>query len=251
MLEVQDVSNLYKLNFDTFQLPKEVIPLDVLYRIEHKTPKNLTIPILNTNNTISSLTKNSPIASLVLPGKCEQVQEIKWTTLQDNTTTKLLPKIPHTTNLQLEPHTNSSCKSIQDAEIPYEASDKLKDLLDIKYANIMSQTAMDIGRTNLIELYIPTEGPCIAFKPYTVPLKDECEFVDLEIIQLEEAGIILWSMSDWASPILVVPKEEDCMDASGKTNTDSTNTNTNKNGKFNLRLCIEYRKLNSRIQIAY
>ena len=52
-------------------------------------------------------------------------------------------------------------------------------------------------------------------------------------------------MSDWASPILVVPKKEDSVDASTKTNT-----NTNKNGQFNLRLCIDYRKLNSRIQTA-
>ena len=53
-------------------------------------------------------------------------------------------------------------------------------------------------------------------------------------------------MSDWASPILVVPKKEDCVDASTKTNT-----NTNKNSKFNLRLCFNYRKLNSRIQTAH
>ena len=60
-----------------------------------------------------------------------------------------------------------------------------------------------------------------------------------------EAGIISQSMSDWASPILVVPKKEDHVDASAKTNT-----NTNKNSKFNLRLCINYGKLNSRIQTA-
>ena len=118
--EVPDINNLYELNFDTFQLPKGVIPLDILHRIDLKTPKNLTIPILNTNNTTCSLTKNSPIATLVSAGNCEQVQEIRWTTLQDNTTAKLLPKT-HNTNLQLEPNTNGSCKSIPDAEIPDEA----------------------------------------------------------------------------------------------------------------------------------
>ena len=87
------------------------------------------------------------------------------------------------------------------------ARDKLKELLNITYANIMSQKAMDIGRTNLIELDIPTEGPPIASKPYMVPL-EYCEFVDHEIKQMEEAGIISRSMSDWASPILVVPKKE-------------------------------------------
>ena len=53
-------------------------------------------------------------------------------------------------------------------------------------------------------------------------------------------------MSDWDSPLLVVPKKEDHVDASVKTNT-----NANKNGKFNLRLCINYRKFNSRIQTAH
>ena len=53
-------------------------------------------------------------------------------------------------------------------------------------------------------------------------------------------------MSVWASPILVVPKKEDCVDVSAKSNT-----NTNKKSKFNLRLCIDYRKLNRRIQTAH
>ena len=70
-----------------------------------------------------------------------------------------------------------------------------------KYLHIISQNAMDIGRTNLIELDIPMEGPPITSKPYTIPLK-YCGF-----IQLEEAGIISESMSNWANPILVVPKE--------------------------------------------
>ena len=107
----------------------------------------------------------------------------------------------------------------------------------------MSQTATDIGRTNLIELDILTEGPPIAWKPYTVPLK-HCEFIDHEIKQLEEVGIISNSMSNLAIPILVVLKKEEPVDA----NTKSSNNN---NGKFNLRLCINYRKLNSRIQTAH
>ena len=51
------------------------------------------------------------------------------------------------------------------------------------------QNAMDIGRTNLIKLDIPIEGPLITYKPCTVLLK-YCKFVDHEIKQLEKAGII-------------------------------------------------------------
>ena len=65
---------------------------------------------------------------------------------------------------------------------------------------------MDIGRNNLTELNIPTKGPPIACKPYSVPLKYQ-DFMDQEIKQLEDAGIISCSMSNWASPILGVPKK--------------------------------------------
>ena len=102
-----DTNNLYNRNFDTFQLPEGVIPLDVLHRMDHKTLKTLTIPIMNDNTTTCSLTKNSPIATLVPVVRCEEVQEVSWTKLQDSTA-KLLPKIPNNSNLQLEPATNNS-----------------------------------------------------------------------------------------------------------------------------------------------
>ena len=137
--------------------------------------------------------------------RCEEAQEVSWTKIQVNTA-KVLPKIPNNTNLQLEPDSKILSRSIPDADIPSKAKDKLKELLDIKYMNIVSQTAMDIGRINVIQLYILTEGPPIALKPYTVPLKYH-GFVDHKIRQLEEAGIISRMMSNWASPILVVPKK--------------------------------------------
>ena len=61
--------------------------------------------------------------------------------------------------------------STPDVDVPGDALLKLQQLLEIKYSSIVSKSAMDIGRTNLIELDIPTEGPPIACKPYSVPLK--------------------------------------------------------------------------------
>ena len=61
----------------------------------------------------------------------------------------------------------------------------------------------------------------------------------LRVKQLEEAGYISYSMSNWASPILVIPKEL-------KLNVSSTKDNK----QFNLRLCIDYHKLNNRILTA-
>ena len=52
---VPNTNKLYELTFDTFQLPEVVIPLYVLYRMDHETPKTLEISLMNTNNTACSL----------------------------------------------------------------------------------------------------------------------------------------------------------------------------------------------------
>ena len=181
-----------------FQLPEGIIPLDVTHHVDHKMPRTLKVLILNINNTISSLAKNSQIETLAPAGKCEQVQEIKWSVLQDAEQTEilevtqdpetidllqkaqLLPEIPGTTTLQLEPDTPNVSKSIPDADVPEIARKQLQELLNVKYNSIISKSAADIGRTNLIELDIPTEGPPVALKPYTIPLKYR-EFVDHQI----------------------------------------------------------------------
>ena len=176
-------------------------------------------------------------------GKCEEIQEVSWNQVQGNTA-KVLPEIHKGTSLQLELDTKSPLRSMPDADILEEARVQLQELLNRKCINIISQATTDIGRANLIELDIPTEGPPITSRPYTVPLK-YCEFMDHEFKQLEELGIISWSMSDWASPFLVVPKKGDHADISS-----SNTSGGSKNSKFNLQLCIDYRKLNSHIQIS-
>ena len=209
---LQNSYNLYELNLDTFQLPQGIIPVDVLHRIDHKTPHSLSAPILNTNNNFCSICNNSSIATLMPAGKCEELPEVSWSRVQCDTA-KLLPKIPQNTNLKFEPNNNPLLRSIPDADIPKEARNNLQELHDKKYIHIISQKATDIGRTNLIELDIPTEGPLIASKPYTILLK-YWEFVDHKIKELEEAGIISQSVSNWVSPIIVVPKKEECVNSS-------------------------------------
>ena len=128
--------------------------------------------------------------------------------------------------------------STPDAEVAKKALLELQHLLEAKYNSIVSKSVTDIGRTNLIELDIPAEGPPIACKPYSIPLKYR-DFVDQKIKHLEDAGIISHSMSNWASPILVVPKKHN-QNVSGTTN----------NKQFKLRSCIDYCKLNNRILTA-
>ena len=50
-----------------------------------------------------------------------------------------------------------------------------------------------------------SDSPPITQKPYTLPLK-HTEWVQRELEILEKAGVIVRSVSPWASPIVVVPK---------------------------------------------
>ena len=163
-----------------------MILVDVLHRVNHKTPQHLNILVLNANNVPCSIGKNMPIALMHPVGTCEEVQEASWNNLWCDHS-KLLTQISHNTKLQLETDSKGLSRSTPDADIPKEARTKLRDQLE---RNIISQNVIDIGRTNLIELDILTEGPPIVSRPNTVPLKYH-EFIDYEIKQLEEAGIIL------------------------------------------------------------
>ena len=78
MPPLHNTIDVYELNFSTFQLPEGVI----FHKVDHKTPQNLNIPILNTNNRFCSISRSSPLATLVLAGKCEEIQEVSWNQVQ-------------------------------------------------------------------------------------------------------------------------------------------------------------------------
>ena len=85
----------------------------------------------------------------------------------------------------------------------------------------------DIGKTPLVEMEIDTgDSPPITQKPYTLPLK-HAEWVQKELEILEKAGVIVRSVSPWASPIVVVPKR------------------TAPGEPPKRRLCVDYRAINS------
>ena len=76
------------------------------------------------------------------------------------------------TNLHLEADKPSYPEiSTPNTDIPEEAKSKLLHLLEVRYNAIISKSATDLGRTNLLQLDIPTEGQPITSKPYSVPLK--------------------------------------------------------------------------------
>ena len=81
---------------------------------------------------------------------------------------------------------------------------------------------------------IPTTGLPVASKLYTISLKYKL-FIEKEIKLLEDAGCISKSISNWASPICIV-----------KTKPDPSQPN-----KLQLRMCIDYRKVNQSLITAH
>ena len=94
---------------------------------------------------------------------------------------------------------------LQDAEITKEHQEAFKELYD-EYKDIFSIDSSDIGKTPLLEMEIDTgDSPLITQNLYTLPLK-HAALVQKELEILENAGVIVRSVSPWASPIVVVPK---------------------------------------------
>ena len=94
---------------------------------------------------------------------------------------------------------------LQDADITEAQRNAFKDLC-MEFNDIFSADSSDIGKTSLLEVEIDTgDNLPITQKPYTLPLK-HTTWVQRELEILEKAGVIVRSVSPWASPIVVVPK---------------------------------------------
>ena len=115
---------------------------------------------------------------------------------------------------------------LQDADVSEEHQNAFKELCK-EFKDIFSVDSSDIGKTPLVEMEIDTgDSPPITQKPYTLPLK-HAEWVQKELEILEKAGVIVRSVSPWASPIVVVPKR------------------TAPGEPPKRRLCVDYRAINS------
>ena len=94
---------------------------------------------------------------------------------------------------------------LQDANLTDEQRQAFKDLCT-EFKDIFSTDSGDIRKTPLLEDEINTSDSLpITQKPYTLPLK-HTKWVQRELEILEKAGVIVRSISPWASPNVVVPK---------------------------------------------
>ena len=119
-----------------------------------------------------------------------------------------LPKITHDTTFTCSPADVPGPRKVQlqDKTITTDIRQKFEELCE-EYGEAFSKNNADISRTKLVKMDIDIgDSPPVSSRPYTLPLK-HYEWVQREIESLEHAGVITKSMSKWASPIVVVPKQ--------------------------------------------
>ena len=116
--------------------------------------------------------------------------------------------------------------NLQDAQVSAKYREQFRQLCK-EFEDIFSKDSTDIGKTSLITMDIDTgDSPPVCQKPYNLPLKHR-EWVQKELETLERAGVIVRSISPWASPIVIVPKK------------------TEPGEPPRRRLCVDYRVMNS------
>ena len=209
-----NTKSLFEINLDR-QLPKGIIPLDVVHNINHKQPQELIIPILNIANTDVKLLKNTVLGLLTRVKDINSIHDVFWkktqptsnkihgTTLQELQVHTLLPVFPEHSSFQSPAYNNNKPPiKLQDADILQLIQRKLNEMLNSKLECIISKSSADFGRKNLVEMDLPITSLPVASKPYNIPLKCK-SFMDDEIKLLEDAGCI------WASPICIVKKKPD------------------------------------------
>ena len=116
--------------------------------------------------------------------------------------------MPPESSFQLNHKNTKYSVVLQDTQIPQEAKYGISSLLEGDYISIILKSPMDEGRTNLFQMDIQTMALPIACKLYPVLLKYQM-FIGEEIRLFKNTGCISKSLSPWAAPVIIVPKESD------------------------------------------
>ena len=146
---------------------------------------------------IISETSTEPSTIMIEDNDKEMLQNLNGEVIMENMEKRFI-----TSPADIEVHRKVD---LQDADITKTQWNDFKDLCT-EFKDIFSVDSGDIGKTPLLEVEIDTgDSLPITQKPYTLLLK-HTTWVQRELEILEKAGVIVRSVSPWASPIVVVPK---------------------------------------------
>ena len=132
------------------------------HKTDHKYPKLLKIPLLNIEHETGYILTKTIIGNLQ-PIEMEglKVCNISWTidgTADTASSPTEFPSMPPESSLQPEHNNTKHSIVLQNAYIAQDAKDGLSSLLEGEYNSIISKSPMDVGRTNLFQMDIPTMG---------------------------------------------------------------------------------------------
>ena len=181
----------------------------MLHRVEGVKQKCIPLALLNLAEDESIFLKRGEILGSLEPSSIEIGEIIKedWSGpveshKKENTEIPLEKK---SITSPAEVNTHRKVK-LQDVEVTAKYRKQFK-LLCKEFEDIFSKDSTDTGKTPLITMDIDTgDSPPVCQKPYNLPLKHR-EWVQKELETLEKAGVIVRSISPWASLIVVVPKK--------------------------------------------
>ena len=203
----------------TNEHPSLVI-LPMLQVVQKEKHDNIPIALINLDEDEKVFKKKGEILGYLEPSSIE-ITEIVLDEKEDES----IPLEKKVIASPAEVNTHRKMQ-LQDAEVTEEYREKFR-LLCKEFEDVFSKDSTDIGKTPLITMDIDTgDSPPVCQKPYNLPLKQR-EWVQKELETLERAGVIVRSISPWASPIVVVPKK------------------TEPGKPPRRRLCVDYRVINS------
>ena len=131
-------------------------------------------------------------------------------TLEPNTKIGEVTSITYSATTSLVSQNNSSV--VKNISLPRNyLSDKqqvqLRNVLN-KYTDVFAQSDSDLGRINILEQAVDTQGyPPISQRPYCVP-QAQREVIETHIRDIANRGIIRPSKSPWSSPVVLVGKKD-------------------------------------------
>ena len=233
-LKLEQTGQVYEVQPNEVMSEKypNVYVVPMIHNVDTYIPHTVPMVIINFSNDDVSISKGEIMGFL-------QSQSIDISEIRTETSTEPSPigigeddkevsqnteeKKFITSPADIEVHRKTN---LQDADVSDKHQKAFKDLCH-EFKDIFSVDSGDIGKTPLVEMEIDTgDIPPIMQKPYTLSLK-HAEWVQKELEILEKAGVIVRSVSPWASPVVVVPKRS----APGKPPKR--------------RLCVDYRAINS------
>ena len=232
--------------YDTIPNPEilnnypELVTIPLVHRTSQKNYNTVPCVLVNLGYEMAIIPKGTVLANLRLMTcsinqittesfihinevQAENINQPDTSNKEEDKNIENLEKKFITSPADVEEHRKAE---LQDAQVSDEDREEFKQLCE-EFDEVFSKSSEDIGRTPLVTMDIETgDSPPICQKPYNLALK-HVEWVQKELEILEKAGVIVRSVSPWASPIVIVPKKSEPGEPPKR------------------RMCVDYRMLNS------